>query len=278
MSTNINGCIIRQPIAKAYDLLIKHKKDMVAKEAECMDAALASRIEDLISQAIIDKIMHPEAVSLETRKVSDILWKSQCEISDSLRKTRKTGERDSIYDFHTELYLFPQGRQTLAMLSGDSNKLLKEVSKPEWMEDYHWQNSTDRPDDVLAIHWRRRERDWDKALPGPGRPADLCMTLEMTKGEILMHDASGVDRHFRPAEARIENAARKMHASIVSKKAMESSNGKSADYLHAYISAITESKENPEIIEQYKAEISEHITDLTLETLVPVRCAQKEEA
>jgi hypothetical protein len=37
-----------------------------------------------------------------------------------------------------------------------------DLTVPEWAEDYHYQNSTDRPDDIDEKAWEARARTWDR--------------------------------------------------------------------------------------------------------------------
>lgn len=53
-------------------------------------------------------------------------------------------------------YLIPWGERYL----------FEKVRWPKWAKDYHYQNSSDRPDDVSASEWRAREKMWDRLCLG----------------------------------------------------------------------------------------------------------------
>lgn len=46
-------------------------------------------------------------------------------------------------------------------------------------KDYHYQNQTDKPDDVTEAQWRAREQVWKKLLPGAGIPAENALGFDI---------------------------------------------------------------------------------------------------
>lgn len=70
------------------------------------------------------------------------------------------------YDYRCILQIIPMETKTLAMFFG--NPMLRDhlESRHDFLTDYHYQNQTDRPENISEEEWNLREKDWDKAI-GP---------------------------------------------------------------------------------------------------------------
>lgn len=82
------------------------------------------------------------------------------------------------YNMKNDIVIFPiSKKRILFMVFGDvlrhlmyniiedhENVTLQAFKLKYGIKDYHYQNQTDRPDDVSAQEWGRRKRDWDLAL------------------------------------------------------------------------------------------------------------------
>ncbi len=74
--------------------------------------------------------------------------------------------KDEPYEHTTAtLQMIPCSEKILAIYCGPF-EYIDFVSKNEFFEDYHYQNQTDKPDDIADKEWEEREKDWDKAI-GP---------------------------------------------------------------------------------------------------------------
>ena len=62
--------------------------------------------------------------------------------------------------------------RTVAELAKD-----KEFSEKYGIKDYEYWNNTDKPDEISNREWNQREKDWDKALPGLGVPAQFGIVV-----------------------------------------------------------------------------------------------------
>ncbi len=52
------------------------------------------------------------------------------------------------------------------------------------LKDYHYQNQTDRPDDISEKAWRKRQKDWEQALP-THIPLNDGLAIQLTTEEAL---------------------------------------------------------------------------------------------
>ena len=69
------------------------------------------------------------------------------------------------YDFSSELMFFPLRNKTLLMYFGyfDIEEMITDSGQ---ILDYHYQNQTDRPENISQEEWKQREADWNEAI-GP---------------------------------------------------------------------------------------------------------------
>jgi hypothetical protein len=81
--------------------------------------------------------------------------------------------RDPEIDFGFEICLIPLKGYYLGMHFGEQKFFIdKFYEMLPGAHEYHYQNSTDKPDGISDRHWRKRRNDWDAALPGYAAPID----------------------------------------------------------------------------------------------------------
>lgn len=87
------------------------------------------------------------------------------QILDEISKDAKSPFRGD-YDYRCTLQIIPMETKTLAMFFG--NPMLRDYleSRHDFLVDYHYQNQTDRPENISENLWNLREKDWEKAI-GP---------------------------------------------------------------------------------------------------------------
>jgi hypothetical protein len=99
--------------------------------------------------------------------------------------------RDPEIDFGFEICLIPLKGYYLGMYFGEHKKFIDKLYEMiPGAHEYHYQNSTDKPDEISDRHWRKRKNDWDAALPGYAAPIDagfMC-TLCNPKGFVTLAD------------------------------------------------------------------------------------------
>ena len=81
-----------------------------------------------------------------------------------LRENIKTDEFLQ-YDFRCKMTIHPLPRKTLCMVFAGREFYDYLENQPE-LEDYHYQNQTDKPDEISSRAWSKRRDDWDRAI-GP---------------------------------------------------------------------------------------------------------------
>ncbi len=80
------------------------------------------------------------------------------------KEVRNTGYRDPDVDMSLTLTFFPFEDQTLGMAFAPNPRILAMVEGLPGWEDYHYQNQTDKPQEISEEDWEKRRRDWDVVL------------------------------------------------------------------------------------------------------------------
>lgn len=71
---------------------------------------------------------------------------------------------NSSYNLSASLQLFPLPDKILVLSFG--NSMLDDLlQKQEYIEDYHYQNQTDKPENISDKDWEQRYTDWKSAMP-----------------------------------------------------------------------------------------------------------------
>ena len=105
--------------------------------------------------------------------------REQCKYNDA------DFERDFDYIFNNHFYLFPhENGKTYAMFFGNET-VKKEILSKGYLENYSFQNSTDRPKEISEIEYKERERIWDDLLYPTYRPRREGFYFELTANETL---------------------------------------------------------------------------------------------
>lgn len=72
------------------------------------------------------------------------------------------------YDYTFKVCVYPYSKtiknKSLMVIFTESDKLEKYFNDLPFVEDYHYQNSTDRPEGITKSQWSKRIRDWDRVI------------------------------------------------------------------------------------------------------------------
>jgi hypothetical protein len=60
----------------------------------------------------------------------------------------------------------------------ECEKIINRLEKKGVLTDYHYQNSTDRPDGVSNKEWREREKVWDEIFKNHGKPSQAGFSID----------------------------------------------------------------------------------------------------
>lgn len=70
------------------------------------------------------------------------------------------------YDYRCNLQIIPMKRKTLVLYFGNAEMQQYLESLPNFLIDHHYQDQTDKPDNISIYKWKQREKDWELAI-GP---------------------------------------------------------------------------------------------------------------
>lgn len=116
--------------------------------------------------------------------------------------------------------------RTVAELSKD-----KDFSEKYGIKDYEYWNNTDKPDEISDREWNRRGRDWDKALPGLGVPAESGIVVSnfIYPDNYLNFFTIVEDGRMEKAAERILGVSEKEN-SLKSPKELQSNSFENSDF------------------------------------------------
>ena len=181
---------------KIYDAY-KFTHDYSTYELSCIFDGLRAEIKDICNRDILQKVIaetlyfynfkqfhddsdvakavantdpqtHPDSDSNHCNRYMHAIWKAVQK--DKWATVYINVYRHIIdeidYDYRCILQIIPMETKTLAMFFG--NPTLRDYleSRHDFLTDYHYQDQTDRPEDISEEEWNLREKDWDKAI-GP---------------------------------------------------------------------------------------------------------------
>lgn len=106
-------------------------------------------------------------------------WTIHDAFGEAKKKVLGTGVRDTTWDSSFDISLIPSGRDILAIYYIEHDHGYVSALESLGFEDFHYQNCTDRPDDISEFEWAARQAAWRRALPGITTPADVGLTFQM---------------------------------------------------------------------------------------------------
>ncbi len=199
MSTKINGYMTNQPIGVFYEQLLKIKPAITKKARKLLLENIAEGACSVIDLARATGNVEGS----KDQTVRDIIGKIMVDFADRKREVEQTKRRDPLVDVEMDLFLFPDGERTLFIVNSDSSDLTAMIAKMPNVQNYQYWDNLDKPDQVSSEDWEARRKDWEKMLPGTGRPADRCLVLSMTHSELYtLGAADNVMEHLPSQKSR----------------------------------------------------------------------------
>lgn len=108
----------------------------------------------------------------------DVYWGVESMISERMKKIKITQEKDYLYDYEFSFSIHPHKNKSVLILLYTERKELREAFEklPE-VEDYHYQDQTDKPKDISDKLWNKRRDEWHEVLDGGyGIPTECGFT------------------------------------------------------------------------------------------------------
>ena len=207
MSTFINGHRSAAPITQVHRSLVDLRKDAAEVGGRLIDHAMAHEVASRFDRISTGRVEIPEGQSTAANIASEVFR----ETDKRFLEIGKSGHRDPGIDTSFDVYLFPDGDQTLVILNCEQREMIDLVVEQLSLTDHHWQNSTDRPEGLTAVVWNRRRKDWDRVMP-TGVPAHTCLVYNLFDGRPWMHtDRDRMWSHIPSVEERTGKIAKDIH-------------------------------------------------------------------
>lgn len=178
MSTRINhGHIIRN--CTLTEMLERLK----AIRPRCVELAQTAIAKEIAKKRTFWLDMDVNYLPFPRQKYDPPFWRL-VDVLKSAQARTASGERSVYWDFTLSVCLIPRGGDLLALHYLENNPGFLDALKDIGYEDFHYQNSTDRPDSISADEWEERSVTWDNAL-GKDVPASVGLTFELVRWDDL---------------------------------------------------------------------------------------------
>lgn len=176
---------IRSILEKAINLTLYVYNYTCACGMEAVDEMIAKT----------DRKKHPEIKSSDWNHIwneaKDEQWNAvyfDCffQIIDKIKECAKSPSFKFDYDYRCNLRIIPMKRKTLVLYFGNLEMQQYLESLPDFLIDYHYQDQTDKPDDISTYRWKQREKDWDNAIGPDYIPCRHGFKAELFDTEYIM--------------------------------------------------------------------------------------------
>jgi hypothetical protein len=157
MSTKIyNGYIAKVNIS---DLLLKFINIQPQFEKIKVEGYSKFLIENSV-KGIDEKIMFGEEIKQQV-----VLFETHEKYCNIISEVVGKGLRDTNLDFSVSVsVLFLKRNTTLLLLYCENKEMIDLWNGLDFIEEYHYQNSTDKPEYITERLWNKRRKDWDIVL------------------------------------------------------------------------------------------------------------------
>lgn len=164
MSTKIyNGYLLNVSFTELMPFLKKVKLSLESARTELALKIVARQVTSEVDDQFLG-LTRPQEISI---------FKFTSALLDSAVKAQKSTSLLDGRDFSASVVLIPHQEKFLALFYDNNNpEYLKLWQELKEVQDYHYQNSTDRPEEISAKEWEKRRKDWNEALPGSGIPSE----------------------------------------------------------------------------------------------------------
>jgi hypothetical protein len=85
--------------------------------------------------------------------------------------------------FKCDLYIYPISRKILFMAFGNMD-FIDYIAMQDVVQDYHYQNQTDKPDDISESSWQKRYEDWEEAIGPDFVPSNHGLSISLVKSNL----------------------------------------------------------------------------------------------
>ena len=174
MSTKIyNGLILRNhSLEQALATLIPIRP-------ACINAGVKATAELFTRELVLQRDLACNYSDLKTKGDPDFVSDLIASFKSAKKKVLVDGRRDVTWDATFEVCLMPFGGDVLANYFLEQDLGYRQALLDAGFEDFHYQNSTDRPANISDDEWEQRRDTWDALLPGRTAPGDVGVIFQV---------------------------------------------------------------------------------------------------
>lgn len=203
-------------IFDAYECKFKSIKDMHQKMQELRTIVHPVLVKKLRKKIAFDWATYVDDCTINENPIEKLFHDIAFKVTDKYKEIRKTGVRNISYDFYFEVVLIPyKDNVYLKIFAEDvpekAYEFIKSIGK-----DFHYQNSTDRPESISKKEWERREHIWEEIIK-TGR----CWYEWGLLYDFSVHDINDVPfnpKEIKPYLPSKELRARKIASNLILKE------------------------------------------------------------
>jgi len=197
MSTKIyNGYIAKVNIS---DLLLKFINIQPQFEKIKVEGYSKFLIENSV------KYIDEKTIIGEEVKQQEVLFDSYEKHCDIINEVIKKGLREPRLDFSASVsVLFLKRNTTLLLLYCENKEMVELWNNLDFIEEYHYQNSTDKPEYITERLWNKRRKDWDIVL-GDDAPIKRGYSFTFTDERLPWFSLLNKEKYTPDLEQRVSD-------------------------------------------------------------------------
>lgn len=208
MSTKIyNGLILRD---SSIEQALKH---LVSIKSQCVDAAEKAAAKVCAREMAYSVDLAANLCVLGEQIQPFRTWKLMEKFDLAKVSVLGKGVRNTEWDFTFNVCLIPANGNVLAIYSVESDLGYRDALLGVGFKDYHFQTSTDRPEDISEDEWNSRRDAWNSALPGRSTPSAVGVTYSVVSWDdysLVFYNPNLIHAQIPTPEVRKKRVARRL--------------------------------------------------------------------
>lgn len=146
--------------------------------ADLIEPLTQKYMNGLLAELAVDRLDRMAlGLPVEKFKYGNHLTWAYVKIGERQGNIKKTQQRNPMYDVDCEVTFIPIRGKLLAMLFTEQQYVTDAWEALPCVRPYPYWNNTDRPKGMSSKRWNARQRDWLRALPVIGIPAENGFTI-----------------------------------------------------------------------------------------------------
>lgn len=168
----------------------------------CISAGVAATAKLITHELVLQRDLACNYSDIKTKGDPNIFHGLMGEFREAKKKVLGEGVRDITWDATFDVCLMPFGGDVLVTYYLEQDLGYRQALLDAGFEDFHYQNSTDRPQGISEDDWELRSSTWNALLPGRTSPRDVGLLFQAVTWDDLYDAffASDLREALMPAE------------------------------------------------------------------------------